>query len=156
MKCISDTSEQCLLVDMVKCKKKEWERVSSKVSVSLCLGSASSFWQEYQSVCAGGLTLPSPQPSKTNRAMPMTQPCTWTPRLPTIAQNSHRLWKFRNHVHSQQPPQTESHPLLCECIRAMPFLHNCRLVATAWCNFSRSSPTGSLPLPRHWVQSLKR
>lgn len=86
MKCISDTSEQCLLVDMVKCKKKEWERVSSKVSVSLCLGSASSFWQEYQSVCAGGLTLPSPRPSKTNRATPMTQPCTWTPRLPTIAQ----------------------------------------------------------------------
>lgn len=85
MKGISATSEQCLLVDFVKCKKKEWLRVSSKVSDSLCLGSASSFWQEYQSVCAGGLTLPSPRPSKTNRAMPMTQPCTWTPRLPTIA-----------------------------------------------------------------------
>ncbi len=124
MKRISD--EKCLLVDFVKCKKKAWERVSSKVSVSLCWALLQVFDRNISPSVQGVWPFP-PRPSKTNRATPMTQPCTWTPRQPTIAQT---LTDYG----SLKQPQAESHPLLCECIQAMPFLHNCRRVATAWCN----------------------
>ncbi len=146
MKRISD--EKCLLVDFVKCKKKEWESFQQGVCESV-FGLCFKFLTGISVRLCRGFDPSLPRPSKTNRATPMTQPCTWPPLQPTIAQT---LTDYG----SLKQPQAESHPLLCECIQAMPFLHNCRRVATAWCNFSRSSPTGSLPLPRHWVQSLKR